>query len=325
MHAREWYSPLLKYVGIGNKTHVRAGHAALVLIDKDSGVLEYHDFGRYITSEPHGRVRDKSTDPELDFPLKAKIDKDTISNLDEVLKFLGTNAKLTHGEGKLIASVCSAINYDVARATIDDFKAKGFMRYGAFIKGASNCARFVTSVLIDAVTDKNMKKRLVKSTRFTPSTIGNVILSDTEDFIYEVSEDGKISRFDSSVRKTNIKCFLDRLKDHEANFEGALEPKHNSIKAHHAQWLPGVGVGAWFELHDLGTNDRYRFRRISPYGDIDIDAEYTIDDLSFDINGSYTFMHNSNCEFFHVEQNGSEYKFEFDRLTINSVQKERSA
>ena len=46
----EWFSPLLPYVGIGKKDFVRAGHAALVLIDKSSGVLEYHDFGRYITS-----------------------------------------------------------------------------------------------------------------------------------------------------------------------------------------------------------------------------------------------------------------------------------
>ena len=36
---------------------LRAGHAALVLIDKEKGDLEYHDFGRYITSEPNGRVR----------------------------------------------------------------------------------------------------------------------------------------------------------------------------------------------------------------------------------------------------------------------------
>lgn len=33
-HAEKWYSPLLKYVSVGSKQHVRAGHAALVLIDK---------------------------------------------------------------------------------------------------------------------------------------------------------------------------------------------------------------------------------------------------------------------------------------------------
>jgi len=33
-HAEEWYSKFLRFVFIGNKKHVRAGHAALVLIHK---------------------------------------------------------------------------------------------------------------------------------------------------------------------------------------------------------------------------------------------------------------------------------------------------
>ena len=62
--------PFLKYLGVGKKDYVRAGHAALVLIDKEKGNLEYHDFGRYITSEPHGRVRGDRHDRELVFPFK---------------------------------------------------------------------------------------------------------------------------------------------------------------------------------------------------------------------------------------------------------------
>ena len=103
MVADEWYSPFLRYLGIGKKDYLRAGHAALVLIDKSTGILEYHDFGRYITPEPSGRVRGKDTDNELDFPIKALIENDTITNLDEILEFLGTHPKLIHGEGKLIA------------------------------------------------------------------------------------------------------------------------------------------------------------------------------------------------------------------------------
>ena len=67
MVADEWYSPYLRFLGVGKKNYVRAGHNALVLIDKTTGVLEYHDFGRYITPIPNGRVRGKDTDHELDF------------------------------------------------------------------------------------------------------------------------------------------------------------------------------------------------------------------------------------------------------------------
>ena len=49
-----------------------------ILINKKTGILEYHDFGRYITPEPNGRVRGKDTDHELEFPIVAKIENDTI-------------------------------------------------------------------------------------------------------------------------------------------------------------------------------------------------------------------------------------------------------
>src|SRR5690606_6230094 len=102
MVSNEWFSPFLRFLGVGKKNYLRAGHAALVLINKETGVLEYHDYGRYITSEPYGRVRGKDTDNELDFPLKAKIKDGNIENLNEILRFLGTHPKLTHGDGKML-------------------------------------------------------------------------------------------------------------------------------------------------------------------------------------------------------------------------------
>ncbi|WP_223154687.1 DUF6695 family protein [Aestuariibaculum sediminum] len=62
MVSKEWFSPLLRFIGVGRKNYLRAGHAALVLINKSTGILEYHDFGRYITPEPTGRVRGRDTD-----------------------------------------------------------------------------------------------------------------------------------------------------------------------------------------------------------------------------------------------------------------------
>src|SRR5690606_30040637 len=207
MVAKEWYSPLMRYIGIGKKNYLRAGHAALVLIDKSMGVLEYHDFGRYITPEPNGRVRGRDTDRELDFPIKAQIKQDELVNLDEILKFLATHPKLTHGDGTLYASVCNRVDYDYARAHITHMQQRHFIRYAAFIKGACNCARFVTGALIASVTDKTINKRLQRSIWFTPSTIGNVVLADTENKVCEVSEIGEITTFTSSVSKVNRQNF----------------------------------------------------------------------------------------------------------------------
>ncbi len=311
MVADEWYSPYLHYVGIGKRNYVRAGHAALVLIKKTTGELEYHDFGRYITPEPHGRVRGKDTDHELDFPLRAEIEGSEITNLGEILEFLSTKPHLTHGEGKLIASVCDRIDYARARRYIDEMQARHFIRYAAFIKDGCNCARFVTGALIASVTDSKIYRRLKLSTWFTPSTIGNVIIADTQNRVYEISEKGRIGIFNSTVSKENRRYFLDRLHDHSPNFKGTLKPREVDPALPHAQWLSGVAAGAWYELYSTEELVIFRLRRISPVGNIDTDGLYRVIDKTFVYTDAYSFIHYSNCKFFHVKQNGKIFRFDF--------------
>lgn len=310
-HAEEWYSSFLRFAFVGSKRHVRAGHAAIVLINSTTGILEYHDFGRYITSTPHGRVRGKETDFELNFSLKAEIENNTIKNLEDILKFLATHPKLTHGDGDLYASVCKAIDYERVRQYITNLQNLGFIRYAAFIKEATNCARFVTDSLIAGVTNETIKKKLIKSKSFTPSTIGNVVISDTENKVYKVSETGEISEFNSTVRKENRRLFLDTLRDYNPSTIGTLKPKHNDIKSEHAQWLGGIAAGAWFELHPTGSYKEFRYKRISPNGNIDCDGIYKVTSEGFDIDRVYQFIHYSNCQFFHINQNENTFRFEY--------------
>lgn len=310
-HAEEWYSKFLRFAFIGSRKHVRAGHAALVLIDKKTGILEYHDFGRYITPSPMGRVRGRETDFELNFPIKAEIKNDEILNLEDILRFLASHPKLTHGDGDLYASVCGEVNYNLARKHITERQNEGFIRYAAFIGEACNCARFVTDALIAGLTNEKIKKKLIKSKSFTPSTIGNVVIADTENFVYRITDKGEIFEFTSTVGKENRRFFLDVLKGYKPSLVGTIEPKDNSEKKPHAQWLIGIAAGAWFELYDLGKKDEYRYRRISPYGNVDCDGVYKIDDEGFDINSKYKFVHYSNCGFFHIEQNGKRFRFEY--------------
>jgi len=176
---------------------------------------------------------------------------------------------------------------------------------------ACNCARFVTDALIASVTDLEIKKKLQNSKWFTPSTIGNVVIADTEDFVYVVSDKGKINEFDSTVSKENRRLFLDTLKGYNPSLVGTLKPKYNAVKAEHAQWLSGIAAGAWFEIYDLDSKSEYRFRRISPYGNIDCDGIYKLDLEGFDINAKYQFIHYSNCGFFHIEQSSKEFRFDY--------------
>jgi len=308
-HAEEWYSPYLRFLGIGSKTSVRAGHAALVLIDKETGVLEYHDFGRYITPEPNGRVRGRFTDNELHFPFKAEIKNEKIENLDAILKFLATKPKITHGDGRLIASVCDQINYKKARLHITKMQNRGFIYYAAFKKEACNCARFVTDSLIASVTHSKIKKALQQSKWFTPSTVGNVLLANTGDCVFKVSEIGEITAYKGSQKRENLKNFLDRLQDYTPNHEGTLKPRKVDGLHKNAQWLSGIAAGAWYEIHNTAIENEYRYRRISPYGNIDCDAIFLAEDSQFNYKKPYQIIHYSNCSFFHVEQNGKKYRF----------------
>ncbi|MEN8886157.1 MAG: DUF6695 family protein [Winogradskyella sp.] len=312
-HAEEWYSKFLRFFFIGNKKHVRAGHAALVLIHKETGVLEYHDFGRYITPSPNGRVRGRETDFELHLPLVAKIENNTILNLDDILRFLSSKPKLTHGDGNLYASVCDAVDYKLARNFINVMQAKSFIRYAAFVKDATNCARFVADALIASVVHLEIKNKLIASKWFTPSTIGNVIIADTKAMVFVVTKEGVITPFNSSKSKENRRLFLDRLKGYSPSLVGTLEPKDTIVKLAHAQWLSGIAAGAWFEIYATTITSEYRFRRISPYGNIDCDAIYRVNAAGFDINFEYQFIQYSNCLFFYIEQHSKNYRFDFSR------------
>ena len=145
---------------------------------------------------------------------------------------------------------------------------------------------------------------------FTPSTVGNVLLADTENYVYEVSGDGLILQFEGSQKSENVRCFLDKLKDHEPSFIGTLQPKPVEGLHDNAQWLSGIAAGAWYELHKTTELFEYRYRRISPYGNVDVDALYRVESNDFNYHLEFDIVHYSNCKFFHVEQTGKIFRFE---------------
>ena len=302
--------PYLRYLSVGTKNYVRAGHAALVLIEKKTGQSEYFDFGRYTTPQGFGRVRGKETDNELDFPIQATMEQGAIKNLNEIFTFLATHPKLTHGEGRLVVSVCKKVNHKKAKDFILKLQRQDFIRYGAFIKNGSNCSRFVTDTLIASVTNNLIKQKLKKSNRFTPSTVGNTVLSNTEKHVYEVSESGDISIFKSTPQAENLRCFLDKLENFHPNLIGNIQPKTVDGIHEKAQWLGGIGAGAWFELHTTSEEKIYKYRRISPYGNVDVEDLYVINESTFIYENPYQFVYYSNCSFFHVKQNETIFRFE---------------
>lgn len=289
----EFSSKIWPFFGAGSKHAVQAGHAALLLIQKKTGVVDYYDFGRYITSFGFGRVRSKDTDVELEVPLKAVFKDDTIDNIEELLLWLEAHPEKTHGEGRLVASVNPHVDYSKAQSYIQKLLHEKEVAYGAFVKPGSNCARFVTDTLIAATTHKKIKRKLKASSRFTPSPISNVIRGNTTNEIYKVYQQQVELYHNRSVAKEHGACFFNKF-DHEPNLIGTELPNKDLFDLKNGTWLGGIGSGAWFVV-ESEQGDLYRISRYTYDGTRDFSGLFAIDREGFSLKRKYEFLHPTNC------------------------------
>lgn len=316
----EWICKFLPLLGLGTRRYIKAGHAALVLIENETKTARYFDFGRYVTPPGHGRVRGANTDAELEIPFKAKLAADnSLENIHEFLLWLDANPQKTHGEGRLLASVCENVNFEKAEKHIRNLQEKGSVRYGAFSKTESNCSRFVTDTLLAATKEKHIYRALKFNKLFTPSAIGNVEKAATSVAIYEVQH-GSVGLFNGTAFKENIKNYFHRKK-------APLEEIELPLLSENAQKLSGTGSNAWFELSvDKLANNQFRIKRFNDLHENDFDGVYEALE-AFDPALPYRFTYDSNCEYCHILQNDK--KIRFDKIGVfsefNSLQKVHSA
>ncbi len=299
----EWICKFLPLVGLGTKEYIKAGHAAQVLINTENGEALYYDFGRYITPNGFGRVRSAKTDAELEIPFAIEFDAhQKIVNLDQLLLWLEANPQKTHGEGRLLASVCEPIDFEKAKSYADSLQNKGSIPYGAFDKKGSNCARFVTETILAGTSEKRIQKALAFNKKFTPSGVGNVEKAGLGK-VFEVFND-IVKPFEGSAFKENLKNYFQKKKSTDAEKATFLEAHENLQK------LEGIGSSAYFELINDKTLPKNHFR-IKRYNDSlieDFDGVYFSED--FDINKPFQFTYDSHCAFCHVLQGGKKIKLD---------------
>lgn len=296
----EWLCKFLPFVGLGTKNYIKAGHAALILVENKTGKAAYYDFGRYVTPEGFGRVRGANTDAELVLPYKAHIEGDRIENLSDFLLWLDANPEKTHGEGRLLASVCEDIDYTLAEAYIKNLQDQGSVLYGAFQKNGNNCARFVTETILSATNNKSIIKALKWNKKFTPSTVGNVEKASTYN-VFEVSN-GEINTFNGSALKENLKNYFQKKRTIIEKVKAKDVPENS-------QQLTGIGSNAWFEIvkEELPSN-HFRIKRYNDWHQMDYDGVYVASE-EFDLNTAYQFIYDSNCEYCHILQNDKKIRF----------------
>ena len=124
------------------------GHSAYCIIERD-GSINYTDFGRYMTSFGFGRVRSVSTDPEVTIPIKAKFAQNnkgeySISNIKEIIHYLGSHPHKTHSEGRLVFSYNNAVSHKKIYEYFEHLQDQYEVRYSPFSRTTTTCARFTS-------------------------------------------------------------------------------------------------------------------------------------------------------------------------------------
>jgi hypothetical protein len=311
------YDEMMSWFNLCRNGFYKVGHAAMLLIHTETGEVHYYDFGRYI-AEPrrYGRIRSVKTDAELEFNVKADISNNDITNLGEVLKYTAAHPH-THGEGTLYAGICPGYNFEEVYAHIERRQAKGLIKYGAFTLGGTNCSRFVAQTMAAFSTWINKVKYLIPWYG-TPSPLGNVFKSYNQ--IMYIVADGKLdykdvsefsTQFNTLKRKVLFGYDDPEIPHIKESRKGCLYPERRpDFVSSQAQWIGGIGAGAWHELLDIQAGT-VCFRRTQESGHIDIEEYFHLRDngKGVDPNKNYKFLPGTSCAQLLIQQDKQKWVY----------------
>lgn len=306
----------LRKAGIVKNLNFRVGHAAICLINPQSFEVLYYDFGRYITPRGFGRARSKYSEPDLKLDTLASFNEDKdLMNVEEIATELERKAKYTHGVGPLVFSVSKSINFIKAKKYADEMVMKGYFPYNGLIKSASNCARFVTETMKIASKEGGVGTKLKYPVTFRPTPLFNVVAANTEDSIY--SFEGGTLQFLKKSRRHSIADLSAGLLETaftkytnsrpDDSIHGDIEePKRPKDIPVHAQWLGGLGEGAWFEISEIGEHT-FKGKKFDKMGSMEFEGLYCNNEITVPKDPKITYA--THYGFFSIEQDGVIHRF----------------
>ncbi len=288
----------LQLFGAGKDDKFRGGHAALALINRSTGDLEFYDFGRYITPDGKARTRSADTDPEILMKdTRAKFDAEgNLLNEDEILIRLESDPEATHGDGRMLASFCYETDYEKTKAFIHEMIDLGSIPYRVF-GGGSNCSRFVADSFKAGTLNSRLNFKFKYPMTITPSPIGNVVNGTSNGKMYEVYK-GVINPYPGGRRHTIRELFNNTFGE-DKDIQGftlvgnMLEPPKPDSVPEAAQWLGGRGAGSWFhavQTSDLEVN-QFRVRRYINDGTVMYNRIFHLEDGALNLDEPYQFIH----------------------------------
>jgi len=172
-NAGSWYDELMELLGFSKNHYYKVGHAAIILINKDTKQCHYFDFGRYHTPLGYGRVRDQETDPDLRLLTRAKISgSGKLENFKPLLNEICNNIS-SHGTGPTHGSYVS-VDFNSAFESAKKLQNKEVLKYGPFLWNGTNCSRFVRTVIMSGQPNLISKLKIAVPFMITPTPLHNV-------------------------------------------------------------------------------------------------------------------------------------------------------
>src|SRR5690606_8116479 len=309
----------LKQIGLVKNLHFKVGHAALLLIERNSGNTRYFDFGRYLSPRGYGRARSTLFDPRLEIITKAVITpQDEIQNIEEILRELCKKEEATHGGGRTVFSICKKVSFSKCVAYAEKLVAEGPILYGALAKNNNSCSRFVAQVVTEGMdADDKRRRKILYPECLKASPMSNVVNAapNEEVFCYEqgILKQWKMKRKDSLLFQFGL------LKDNftkkgsqnlaSDQIPGMISaPPCPPLVPPHAQWIGGIGEGAWFRLEQLQGENIFVIYKYAVSGNLEYKIQTTCIQ-NFDINRPYTFTFNFLHSSYSILQDDNLYIF----------------
>ncbi len=313
----EAWMMLLKKAGLVKNLNFKVGHAAVVFAESSSGALHYFDFGRYITARGMGRTRSALSDPKLQLRSIARFDKEFhITNLSEIIHELDAIKQYTHGKGRMFFSVSHLLKIEGVLNFSKQMVLRGSMPYGAIASGNSSCSRFVADAVAAGISNHALRRRIVYPESIMPSPISNVVNAKHNGLVY-CFHDARIEELKMS-RRGSLQFLIKQLSDNFRTAKSQHLPDDNIIgsistptKPQHlpddAQWLGGIGEGAWYSLsHDEEARSCH-ITRYEEDGAHDFSFHAAIPD-DFNVGAPYRFEYDSHWLFATISQPGKKFK-----------------
>ncbi|WDF68577.1 hypothetical protein PQ465_20065 [Sphingobacterium oryzagri] len=318
----ERWMMFFKKIGIVKNLNFKVGHTGIVIIKRNTGEMLFYDFGRYIAPRGYGRARSRFSDPRLAIDLKATFEGQDIANLSDIILQFEELKGAMYGEGILYFSIANGLNFELAKAYGDDCVHQGTFPYGAVAKNNNNCSRFITRMLMKSSRTYRWNHSINFPETIKASPISNVVNAVADRMIYSFSNEQGLQYFRMN-RWQSFGFLLQKLGDNVSRAKAALLPNDMIIGCmdfaskpitvpKEAQYLGGVGDGAWFTVQP-NADGMVMVKRFTSKGEL----EYVVlgePMENIDLSEPFEITYDSHLLFTHVRQYGR-------KIRINHVER----